>query len=364
MAKRSLLDTFPLVLIAGVIISVITTPLIYKSFDLWKDKDKQCHIYNKLLKLNVTVQGSCPYEKATDSVFYVMLMGAIVLGLAILILDILWVHQLCLSIPYRILIVILIVVFAGVTAAQIIFLMDVSNFQEKDEVMNWKTLYTDMKASLTGNFLRDDTTSMNEISNQLNILFIEYKCCGVDRIHGTTNDFDTSPWCTTNGSCQLTNSQIPKSCCLGVTEENLQSANENCHAKVTPQTYNDKGCFEVLKGVIIEGRIQYVLKLKHVIADGINVISIMVVCIVLQTFGIVGSIFDVTAHSNGQELSQGGECKKESTYENGENFTDVIFNAKDQELSKRGECENGNTPTNEDYDNQQNENGNIEKYKF
>lgn len=48
---------------------------------------------------------------------------------------------------------------------------------------------------------------------------------------------DETPWCTRAGSCQLTASQIPESCCRDVTQEDYQNAPENCHASVNPGTY-------------------------------------------------------------------------------------------------------------------------------
>ena len=47
----------------------------------------------------------------------------------------------------------------------------------------------------------------------------------------------TTPWCTTSGSCQSTSSQIPRTCCKGVTLTNYTSAPTSCHASVNPGTY-------------------------------------------------------------------------------------------------------------------------------
>ncbi|XP_062585815.1 uncharacterized protein LOC134247476 [Saccostrea cucullata] len=120
------------------------------------------------------------------------------------------------------------------------------DFQYKNEIMNWKSLQSDMSSSLLKNFV-SDYIGGNEISNQWNFLFIDYKCCGVDTVYGTTYDFDTTPWYTTHGSCQLTNSQIPKFCCLGVSKENFRSADVKCHAQVSPQQYNDKVAYKHAK---------------------------------------------------------------------------------------------------------------------
>ena len=65
----------------------------------------------------------------------------------------------------------------------------------------------------------------------------QYDCCAVREIQGTANDFDNTPWCTTSGSCQATASQIPKTCCNDVTQDDYQNAPATCHASVNPGTY-------------------------------------------------------------------------------------------------------------------------------
>lgn len=62
----------------------------------------------------------------------------------------------------------------------------------------------------------------------------------MDNVYGTTNDFDNTSWCTTSGSCQKTNSQIPKSCCKNENEFDYETAHSNCHASVNPGTYHEK----------------------------------------------------------------------------------------------------------------------------
>lgn len=68
----------------------------------------------------------------------------------------------------------------------------------------------------------------------------QFECCGVNRVAGTTNDFDHTSWCTTIGSCQATASQIPKTCCKGFTEYDYQNAPSDCHSSVSPGYYYDK----------------------------------------------------------------------------------------------------------------------------
>ncbi|XP_061165489.1 uncharacterized protein LOC133174380 [Saccostrea echinata] len=78
-------------------------------------------------------------------------------------------------------------------------------------------------------------------------MFMFLDCCAVNPVESTTNDFDTTPWCTTKGECQSTNAEIPKACCVGVTETNYTSAPSSCYADVQSGTYNKKGCFQALK---------------------------------------------------------------------------------------------------------------------
>lgn len=73
----------------------------------------------------------------------------------------------------------------------------------------------------------------------MHVLF-QYECCGVNKVVGTTNDFDNTTWCTTSGSCQATASQIPKTCCKGLTKYDYQSAPNDCHSSVNPGYFYEK----------------------------------------------------------------------------------------------------------------------------
>ncbi|XP_061192993.1 uncharacterized protein LOC133201215, partial [Saccostrea echinata] len=96
-----------------------------------------------------------------------------------------------------------------------------------------------MLKSLGQTYSSDDITNINTASGRWNTFFIKYDCCAVKEVMGTTNDFDTTPWCTTSGSCQLTNSQIPKTCCKDVGKDDYQNAPATCHASVNPGTFKD-----------------------------------------------------------------------------------------------------------------------------
>lgn len=62
----------------------------------------------------------------------------------------------------------------------------------------------------------------------------------MDKVSGYINDSDWSPWCTTAGACQETFSQIPRTCCKGVTEFDYQSASSTCHSSVNVGEYHEK----------------------------------------------------------------------------------------------------------------------------
>ncbi|XP_061165112.1 CD82 antigen-like [Saccostrea echinata] len=107
-----------------------------------------------------------------------------------------------------------------------------------------------MVSNLYIDFTEDAISSSETKSNSWNRVFMDLDCCAVYPVFSTSNDFDLTPWCTTSGECQQTNSQIPKTCCNGVTESTYTSAPSACHATVKSGTYNSKGCHEVLKNEI------------------------------------------------------------------------------------------------------------------
>nr|XP_022323417.1 uncharacterized protein LOC111124642 isoform X2 [Crassostrea virginica]XP_022323418.1 uncharacterized protein LOC111124642 isoform X2 [Crassostrea virginica]XP_022323419.1 uncharacterized protein LOC111124642 isoform X2 [Crassostrea virginica] len=114
---------------------------------------------------------------------------------------------------------------------------------ELDDVKRTQTnvdyirLQSEMLLSLEKYFTSDNTSNSDKISSYWNNFFIKYDCCAVREVQGTTNDFDNTPWCTTSGSCQATASQIPKTCCKDVTQNDYQNAPATCHASVNPGTY-------------------------------------------------------------------------------------------------------------------------------
>ncbi|XP_061165475.1 tetraspanin-9-like [Saccostrea echinata] len=104
-----------------------------------------------------------------------------------------------------------------------------------------------MVERLQDNFTDVSINSSNELSNAWNVMFLDLDCCGVNAVNGTTNDFDKTPWCTTKGDCQQTNAEIPKTCCVNVTENTYSAASDKCYSEVIKRTYKPKGCFEVIE---------------------------------------------------------------------------------------------------------------------
>ncbi|XP_061170185.1 uncharacterized protein LOC133179446 [Saccostrea echinata] len=132
-------------------------------------------------------------------------------------------------------------IVAGIPTFVCLILLSV--YRNPDLNEDKATVKSAMKTSLENNFLSDDTYSSNMISNEWNKFFMKHRCCAVDAVFGTTNDFDNTPWCTTSGSCQQTNSQIPKTCCKYSTTSDFSSARSGCHSSVSSTSYYETGCF-------------------------------------------------------------------------------------------------------------------------
>lgn len=60
------------------------------------------------------------------------------------------------------------------------------------------------------------------------VFCLQFNCCAVNPVTGVHNDFDETPWCTTEGKCHDVNAQIPKTCCVGEKE-----AQPSCDVYVT-----------------------------------------------------------------------------------------------------------------------------------
>uniref|UniRef100_K1R6S2 Uncharacterized protein n=1 Tax=Magallana gigas TaxID=29159 RepID=K1R6S2_MAGGI len=73
---------------------------------------------------------------------------------------------------------------------------------------------------------------------------VNFNCCAVNPVTGVHNDFDETPWCTTEGKCHDVNAQIPKTCCVGEKE-----AQPSCDVYVT-SGFKTTGCFDRIKELI------------------------------------------------------------------------------------------------------------------
>ncbi|XP_061165480.1 tetraspanin-16-like isoform X2 [Saccostrea echinata] len=155
----------------------------------------------------------------------------------------------------------------------------------------WFTMKNDIESNLQNqlldslhkNFVSDSVSSGNDISNGWNMIFISLDCCAVGNVTSTTNDFDNTPWCTTSGECQLTNAEIPKACCVGVTETNYTSAPSSCFYNLNPGTYNTKGCYKVIVDLLeqnITSNARSILGVGITIflVEVLSVISAIVLC--------------------------------------------------------------------------------------
>ncbi|XP_065930692.1 uncharacterized protein [Magallana gigas] len=129
--------------------------------------------------------------------------------------------------------------------------------------LNFVQLKATMFNSLEKNFTSDNISSNDAVSNSWNKFFIEYECCAINQVQGTTNDFDSTPWCTTSGSCQATASQIPKTCCNYVTEDDYGSAPSNCHSSVNSGTYKSN-CMNAIKRLSVTNIEEYKISLLQV----------------------------------------------------------------------------------------------------
>ncbi|XP_065930695.1 uncharacterized protein [Magallana gigas] len=212
---------------------------------------KPCDLERVLVSLGVDQTSPCKYDdikkKATNlcilGISFLVLNGIIFL----LILNFLWIPKnkkfgICIA-----LVVVNAVVAAVYSGLTIKFYKEVLDSKEKQTEPNYAYIKTSMITRLMKNYTSDNVTSDDALSNSWNKFFIEYECCAVNQVQGTTNDFDSTPWCTTSGSCQTTASQIPKTCCIGVSEGDYGSAPIACHSAVNPGTYKSNCMIPIKK---------------------------------------------------------------------------------------------------------------------
>lgn len=189
-------------------------------------------------------------------------------------------------------------------------------------------LHKNMTSSLRDNFSSDNFTNGTSVSFEWNSLFIDYECCGVNKVTGTTNDFDNTPWCTTSGSCQATASQIPKTCCKGLNKYDYQSAPSACHSSVSPGYYYEKGCYSVIKKELIKEQIQFDTAVDYLLTEWFKVVLAMGFCSLLVFCGICDFI------KLGLEAIR---CKCTTHQNNSANRTDAVnsSNGRTPEINNR-----------------------------
>ncbi|XP_061165317.1 uncharacterized protein LOC133174253 [Saccostrea echinata] len=290
MSAKSLMKTF-LLLFISLIVTISTSPMIYRCLVIMDNYDnQQCTVYDRVPKLKVSSLGTCDHDDVKEWAFRLLLAASMFLAFIMLFLIIMSGFMVFStpstpSYPITILFVCVFVVMASLTISTAFYYNNLYQTRYKDTPVNFNTLKSDMFSSLVSNFVSDDISSVNATSNEWNMFFIDYKCCAVNPVIGTTNDFDTSPWCTMSGECQQTNSQIPKACCTGATRDNYQSAPNSCHSTVT-SGFNTQGCFDAIKEKMAEEGSQRDVDIDHVLSEGIRVVLIMTVCTILSVFEI------------------------------------------------------------------------------
>ncbi|XP_062587863.1 uncharacterized protein LOC134249543 [Saccostrea cucullata] len=108
--------------------------------------------------------------------------------------------------------------------------------------------------------------------------------------------------------------------------EDYQSASNECHATVTPQTYNNKGCYKALIDILMEERDKHKIKIEQVLCEGMKILIAMVICMILLVFGILGVAPRGISYCCNM-------CKKESKEKKGESHNGSIPNKKTEKTT-------------------------------
>ncbi|XP_048777618.2 tetraspanin-9-like [Ostrea edulis] len=143
----------------------------------------------------------------------------------------------CMLVTYAILVLILLII--KIVAIALWFTM-------KGEVED--KVREEMLKSLNGHYTSNMLDSDNEISNSWNYMFLTLDCCAVNPVTGVANDFKQTPWCTTAGTCQQSNADLPGTCCTGVDANTYRTAPSDCTSAISG--YNTMGCYDALKDEI------------------------------------------------------------------------------------------------------------------
>lgn len=353
MKGQNLVQVAVLAWIVTISVIIVVGPLINKDSSPEGDINR-FKAHERLRSLNVSIASELEDIKNTTT--NILICNACFLGLVAIVslfLTAMTIKSECVWILFPVILSIVFALFIALTTMTSIFYVELLNAR----IDPYKTDFKDgMMSSLQANFSSDALNTGNNISNAWNTLFIDYECCGVNKVVGTTNDFDTTTWCTTFGTCQATASQIPKTCCKGVTKYDYQNASIKCHSSVSPGEYNEKGCYDVIKEEVIKERNRFDAFTNDILTGGFIVVLVMGFCSLLSLVGVI--VFTVgicrkigicrKRHRNNQEQNdsnedrvnrQPGENSSESSSPNNESNDSNGHQASHQPV-----CENG-TPS-------------------
>ncbi|XP_065930687.1 uncharacterized protein [Magallana gigas] len=213
---------------------------------------KPCHLKKVLEFLSVDNTSPCKYDDIKNDSTDIRNWGISLLVLSsimfLLILNFTWIlKNNIISIHFALVGIVVLWIFSIMYAGKMIdFYKEIVDSKETQKDSNYAQIKSAMINRLQDSYTSDNLTNGGAISNNWNKFFIEYDCCAVNQVQGTTNDFDSTPWCTTSGSCQTTASQIPKTCCNYVTEEDYGNAPIACHSSVNPGTFKSN-CMAPIK---------------------------------------------------------------------------------------------------------------------
>nr|XP_034299958.1 uncharacterized protein LOC117681055 [Crassostrea gigas] len=290
MTRSNLIKSAILAWIVTILLSIASGPLLKMCLSM-EDYSNRLSVHKKLQDLNIkTSRDFDGIKNTTEPFFYRLAISlACILCYSILLTTLVifpkkFYKKTLFAALAVVFLSLITVAFIGLTLWTGLLYKDM--YREQIDPHNKKSdLHGQMTSSLKDNYWNDNFTTGTKISNEWNHLFIDFECCGVNRVAGTTNDFDHTSWCTTNGSCQATASQIPKTCCKGFTEYDYQNAHPDCHSSVSPGYYYDKGCFSVIKKEVIKERIQFDSFSEDILREGLRVILVMGSCSCLSLLG-------------------------------------------------------------------------------
>lgn len=172
----------------------------------------------------------------------------------------------CILVTYAVFVIILLVMEIAAVALGFT-LRNKINEKVKEEMLNL----------LEENYVDDSLNSINPVSNEWNLLFLNFNCCAVNPVTEVKNDFDKTPWCTTEGECHDINAKIPKTCCVGVNARNFeQEAPRSCFVHLNTGDFKTTGCFDRIKELIK--------------SNSVVVIATSLTIMIIEILGIVFSI--------------------------------------------------------------------------